>query len=63
MNNHDKILLAIEGFTGKFVNAIIGEANGYAFRILEKGEWIWKWAEYSFVNEQAGLGSIKSNLL
>lgn len=59
MNNTDKIWKAIERLSNKFINALHGEANGYAFRYLDGS---WKTASFDFINELAGLGFVNRDL-
>ena len=59
MSNTDKIWKAIESLSNKFINALHGEAGGYAFRYLDG---TWKTADFNFINDLAGLGYINRDL-
>ena len=60
MDNRDKIWMAIEKLSGRFINALHGESNAYAFRYLDG---TWKTIDFDFANELAGFGAIKRDLL
>ncbi len=60
MNNTDKIYKAIETISGRFINALHGESNRYAFRYLDG---TWKTVSFDFANDIAGLGYINRDLL
>lgn len=60
MSNKDKIWLAIEKLSGRYINALHGESKVYTFRYLDG---TWKTIDFDFANDLAGFGPIKRDLL
>lgn len=63
LSNFDKLWMAIERLTNRFINALHGEANRYAFRVLRNNEWVWETVSFDFANGLAGLGNENRDLL
>jgi hypothetical protein len=60
MNNFDKIFLAIQSITNKFIVCVHDESKGYVFKTFDNQ---WFTISFEFVNYIAGLGEKNYSLL
>lgn len=60
VSNFDRIFLAIERLTGKFLVSLHDEATGYCFKTFDGN---WSTVDFDFANGLAGLGNQNTSLL